>query len=215
MTIVYTALFGAYDTFVEPTIVDPNAKYMLFTDQPIQSDVYEVVRIDLLAGNERLTARQYKALSTFYLPEHTMSVWHDARFTPICADWSVFEGITLGAYAHDQRDCIYAEAAVCKDMKLEKPERIDFLMDKLHGENYPRFNGLVSSGFLVRKSNAVVASFNAMWWHYISSYCVRDQLSFNYVAWKLGMNITYLDPGNVYGNPYLSPHRKHLKPRTL
>lgn len=213
MIIVYSALFGEYDTFVEPSIVDPNARYILFTDQPIVSKVWEVRQRQCLKGAERTQARYYKA-NTNELPEHTLSIWIDARFTPTCSDWSLFNGVALGAFKHDQRDCIYAESAVCKDMRLDNPKHIDQLLTKLANDSYPRFNGLVSSGFLVRTSNALLRSFNAMWWHYISTYSIRDQLSFNYVAWKQGIQVQYLEPGNVYGNPYLSKHRKHLQPRT-
>jgi len=79
---------------------------------------------------------------------------------------------------------------------LDKPEIIKQQIDKYRKNNYPENNGLVSSKILFRRHNSVIASFNELWWNEIAIHSKRDQLSFNYVAWKSGFNY-FIIPANV------------------
>ena len=52
------------------------------------------------------------------------------------------------------------------------------------------------------------------WWHIVKTESKRDQLSFNYVAWKLGFkDYTFIDGHVRTGNPwfYTISHRKNYQ----
>jgi hypothetical protein len=56
-------------------------------------------------------------------------------------------------------------------------------------DGYPYNNGLVATWVLHRDNTGKNHHFCAAWWEQVKNYSIRDQLSFNYVAWKL--NFTY------------------------
>ena len=64
----------------------------------------------------------------------------------------------------------------------------------------PRF-GLSETPVIIRKNTEKVAEFNNFWWSILCAKSKRDQLSFDYVRWKLGMKVKYF-PGNIHNNPY-------------
>ena len=63
-------------------------------------------------------------------------------------------------------------------------------------------NGLIAGGFILRKHNDVdVIDAMEAWWAEIKKYTTRDQLSFNYIAWKQNLAIFYID-GDLRNNKY-------------
>ena len=46
------------------------------------------------------------------------------------------------------------------------------------------------------------------WWNEINNYSHRDQLSFNYIVWKLGIKIKYYSKGTL--NDYFNSETGHL-----
>jgi len=216
--IVYSAIFGGYDRLREVEVVDPNVKYILFTDSPnLKSKTWDIQLVSQ-QRNSRLYARSAKINNAIITADCDYYIWIDARFSPRCSNWlelcQQVEGVMC--YRHDVRDCIYEEAKVCKEMKLDSDYAIDTMVKKLKRVNYPSHFGLQSSGFLIRKNIKAVQAFNEDWLKCVSIYSVRDQLSLNYVAWEHGIKIQQPPKGvNVYDNPYLSKGNKHLKPRTL
>ena len=62
---------------------------------------------------------------------------------------------------------------------------------------------------LVRKHNEIdVIEISEDWWEEVKSGSRRDQLSFNYVAWKNNFNIKYMD-GDIRNNEYFVLPRPH------
>ena len=58
-------------------------------------------------------------------------------------------------------------------------------------------------------SNIKVGNFDDLWWKCIDKYSKRDQLSFDYVIWKLGMTYEYFFPKlmTVINSPYVEYHK--------
>jgi hypothetical protein len=77
---------------------------------------------------------------------------------------------------------------------------------------YPHNNGLVETGVLLRRKQPEVATFNERWWAEIRQGSLRDQLSFNYVAWRVRLKYGLL-PGKVQNSAYtrLTPHRRNVR----
>lgn len=220
--IVYTAIFGDYDTPREVEVVDPNVRYIMFTDnEHLTSSTWDIRYI--YAGLDPREMSRHSKIAPYFLffddikPDY--SVWIDARFSPRCSNWLELckQVDAVMCYKHEVRDCIYAEAKVCKEMGLDTDHNINNAITLLTNLGYPNNNGLQSTGFLIRnhKHENSQALFSA-WLDAVMTLSIRDQLSFNYVCWLLNIKIQQPPKGvNVYDNPYISKGNKHLKPRTI
>jgi hypothetical protein len=219
--VVYSVNIGGYDDLWTPKVVDPNVRYILFTDNKyFKSNVWEINHVDFL-GNDmdnRLKSRYVKTHPHIVLPNHDVSVWIDNCFSYKFSDTKKMVeeiGITnnlIMCYKHDVRDCLYDEAKVIKSMKLDYSDVVDSQMNKYREEGFPKKMGLYQSGFMVRKNIKNVNNFNNTWWEEIKSFSGRDQLSQVYSSWKTETPITPItNGGDVYNNKYLNPKIKHLK----
>ncbi len=78
-------------------------------------------------------------------------------------------------------------------------------------ENYPANNGLISGGILLRNHHSSkIKETMEHWWNEVKNGSRRDQLSFNYVAWKTGLDYGILS-GSVTRSEYfhmIGIHRK-------
>ena len=84
-------------------------------------------------------------------------------------------------------------------------------MDQYKYAGYPPHNGLAETGCVVRVPAACVA-FGEEWWAAIDRFSHRDQLSFDFAAWRTGLTYARLD-GSARHSPYFEfhPHRKRPK----
>ena len=76
---------------------------------------------------------------------------------------------------------------------------------------FPRNNGLITGMVILRRHNHLdCVKVMEQWWSEISYNSKRDQLSFNYSAWKKGVKINYL-PGDSRNNDFFvrstKPHK--------
>ena len=174
--IMYTANIGNYDK-----------------DIPIQKLEYPFYRISVSnSKNPRLLAREIKLKPHEFLPDHDYSIWIDSNFEIInpVLDFS-YDIVT---WKHPDRDCIYEEAKECIRLKKDDPEIIFKQMHKYRSENYPEHNGLLASGFMIRKNTEQVNKFCEEWWDEVKHNSIRDQLSFNYVFTKYNLSLMLLNP---------------------
>ena len=75
-------------------------------------------------------------------------------------------------------------------------------MDRYSADDYPVSNGLIVSGVLLRKNNEkdVIKCMN-QWWEELKYGSKRDQLSFNYSAWKTALMFNWID-GDIRDDGY-------------
>lgn len=93
----------------------------------------------------------------------------------------------IALHAHPHRNCIYDEASTCIKLGKDSPEVIRQQMERYRADGYPEKNGLVSGGIVYRRHTPTIAKLNTYWWQEIKAHSRRDQLSFNYVSWKYGI----------------------------
>ena len=77
-------------------------------------------------------------------------------------------------------------------------------------EGYPQDNGLTTNGIMFRNhKNPSIINLMEDWWLEIKHNSRRDQLSFDYIAWKNNFKIQYI-PGDNRNNQYfiLGSHKK-------
>jgi len=217
--IVYSANIGKYDKFREPTIVDPNIEYYLFTDDTsIKSNVWNIINYkfeDKTLDNKK-KSRVIKCNPHLILPEHDISIWIDANFLPLFDNAvKLLESIkfldkNIMIYQHRDRKCLYQEAKVVKAMNYDIPEIIDNQMARYKEDGFPENYGLFESGFVIRKNNNAVNEFNELWWDEIKNNSSRDQLSQMYASWKTNVTIDRIMVGtDVFTNQFIGEYTFH------
>lgn len=220
--VCYTAIVGKYDHLKDPKIITPNWDYVCFTDQPhIVSNIWRIVRIDSsFYPDQTKLARQLKILGHPDIDGYSKSIWIDGS-VEVQINLDTFiqkyqmqdENIMLAW--HGGRKCLYDEARICIKIGKDKPDVIKKQILSYKLQRYPSNNGLVQTGILVRNHNEATRQFNLAWWAEVSKGSKRDQLSFNYVAWKLkNTKIKTINPSIFYNEFQLfnhTPYKERLK----
>ncbi|QFT88420.1 hypothetical protein FIU87_07175 [Bacillus sp. THAF10] len=215
--VVYTAITNNYDSLKEPTFISPNVDYICFTDnKDLVSDIWEVRLIDnTLTLDHTRKARKYKILPHHFLKEYEYSIWIDGRYL-IKGDLvellnKHLTKSNLAVYNHPQRNCIYQEAKAVVAFRKEEYAIAKKQCNFYRQKGYPKRNGLIASPIILRKHNDQgVRKLMEDWWEQILLFSKRDQLSFNYCAWKNNFNFEIINEGTYYDNNYLDIF-KHLK----
>ena len=211
---VYTAIFGNSDKLNEPHKIENEIDYFCFTDNSsLVSDKWNVIILPSIFHNPRMSARALKILSHKFMTNYEFSVWIDGSIKIINSiDKFVFkfcEVENFCAFSHPNRDCIYREALVCQLQGRDKFKTISNQMKWYKKLGYPKNNGLLMSGILVRQNNEQdVKTLNEEWWNVVENYSNRDQLSLNFVLWKYRIKNIVLDQSSLKFFFYIKPHKR-------
>ncbi len=162
------------------------------------------------------------------LPEYDASVYIDGNYLikkdirPLVE--KVFSNAPMGIFDHNQcsdaRNCVYDEydAIISLQHKRGKLKDDPLIMKQqiqyYKNEGYPKNQGLIFAAVLIRKHHIpIVDNTMEFWYNQILNWSKRDQLSFNYSAWKTGLKSYYI-PGNLRRHEYfflLSKHRSDYR----
>ena len=206
--VIYSAIFGGKDRLRPPRVVDSDYDYICFTDSDkVKSDVWDV-RVLKEDVHPFFTAKRLKVLPHTVLSDYDYSVWVDGK----AVQKRELDGLRcpIGFFNHPWRKCIYDEAKACMDKDLDDPTIISQFIGRLLREKYPEKNGLIHGSVIFRDHNDVnvVRAMDA-WWDIVKNGPIRDQLSFNYIAWKQQLQFSYL--GNIAQYFKIEAHRKKSK----
>lgn len=233
-TVIYTAIFGGKDNLTEPKFIPNGCDFVCFTDQDFKSNIWEVRKVKPEFTDPVRNARMYKVLPHKYLSEYDVSLWIDGNLL-LRGDINKLIEKYLGkfnlvVFSHNQhtkrwkklfwikntedcRDCLYEELEyllrIGKDGKYkDDPELMKKQVERYRNESYPEHNGLAVTMVIVRRHNEKdVIQTMEDWWEEIKNGSRRDQLSFNYVAWKNNLNFTYIKGDSRKNKWFL--HQQH------
>lgn len=207
---VYTCITGDYDNVCELPFIEEGIDYYLFTNnKKINSTTWKIVYIeDKKLDNVRL-ARKIKILGfPGVLDNYDISIWIDGNVTikrkieDFLNEQCNLNDYAMVGFKHSVRNCIYEEATMCVRYHKANKEVIEKQIKALEKEGYPKNNGLIESTILVRKvHDEKVKDTMKVWFEWIENYSSRDQLSFNYAAYKTNLKIQYLNL-NALNNEY-------------
>lgn len=181
----FTAIAGDYDPVAEPSIIDPAADYVLFTDdRDLTSSAWTTRAFDFVHAEPARTARFVKTHPHIYFPDHDRVIWIDANLQIDCLPEELIsaenEQFDIITWQHPIRDCVYEELAECILRDKDEPAVMQEHIEALREAGYPEHNGLIeSSVMLVRHQRPEVIAFLNDWWRLIDNGSKRDQLSFN------------------------------------
>lgn len=206
--IVFTAVFGNTDPLQEPEVTK-GARFVCFTDQPIQSKRWEIVP---MAPQEAPTraARTLKLNPHHLFPGADASLWMDACFTlktPV-ADLLAKYPQPITMFRHRDRSRIVDEAHQIAKLGKAKPITTFRQLATYQSEGFDTATNpmqeLSCNGVVLRRHTDEVAAFNELWTRQIEAHTLRDQMSADYVAWRLGMTL-----GRWEGTHNTCPHFAH------
>ena len=226
--VIYTAIFGDYEGLLPQPQV-PGWDFICFTDNPsLTSSSWQIKLIKPpVPGDYTRSNRYIKINPHLFFPDHEISIFVDGNILVIGNLERLMETALvdhpMACFDHaqakmDPRNCIYQEYAFLKQLAEQQgvykddPQIMTKHIDLLRSEGYPEQAGLIVGTVLVRRHHAPqVIQVMEDWWHMVKNHSRRDQLSFNYVAWK--NEFTYqVIPGDIRrGNGYFYMLGKHRK----
>ncbi len=215
--VIYTAIIGGYDELVEPSHKPEGWEFVCFSDRDLKSDIWEIRKTLPLYSDNTRTARKHKLLAHRLFPKHEYSLWIDGNIQ-VVGDvnklLSYLDDCNYATYDHSQnqldpRSCIYDEGKTILDLGMKNggnykddPNLISRQMKRYRDEGYPSQNGLVVQMEVLRRHNQVdVVDAMEHHWDELKYNSKREQLSFNYIAWKNKLKFSYIQ-GDSRHNEY-------------
>lgn len=202
--IVYTAIFGGYDTLRTPHVRDPSIRYVCFTDQmPSEANGWHIQLVSPNGEHPRLQQRFYKIQAHRAVPEAAMSLYIDGNFELIgdpreLAD-EYLANADLAFFKHPERNGIYAELQACADLGKDEPQTLAAVADRYRALGLPEEGFLYAGGFILRRHTANIANFNEMWYAELRRSTFRDQPALGYTMWRTGIQPMRIDK-NIWKN---------------
>lgn len=202
--VVYTCITGGYDKLREPKFVSPFIDYVCFTDNAaLTSKFWKIKQIqqDLKNLSNVKKQRLIKVLPHKYLAEYDVSLWIDSNISIVGNLKDFFAKYDLSkkflyTNKHPGRDCIYREQLAVIRIRKDTFENTNPQIDRYRDEGFPEHYGLAETNIMLRahKDQRCVRLMN-LWGEEILKGSHRDQLSFDYCVWKLGLKsgVEYLD----------------------
>ena len=205
--VVYTAITNHRDTLLEPEYIPSNTTFVCFTDMPVTSKHWEIRPVKHYSKDVRRTARWYKANSHILFPESSYTCWIDGSIIvkeDIRSMLSLVEsGNLIASHIHPQRNCLYAEALRCLELRLDNKKVLLEAISRYKNHGFGNNQGLYETPVILRKTSEKIAVFNEIWWQEIDTGSCRDQISFPYALHVADLKCSIL-PGNLTVEP-LSP----------
>lgn len=223
--VIYTAIIGGYDELVEPSHKPEGWEFVCFSDRDLKSDIWEIRKTLPLYSDNTRTARKHKLLAHRLFPEYEYSLWLDGNIKVINDVNELLPHLdhcNYATYDHlqnqlDPRGCVYEEASTILklgEINMKKnpekgmgnfkdnPELIRRQMERYLEVGYPKNNGLVVQMEVLRRHNEtdVVEAMEDQW-NELKYNSKREQLSFNYIAWKNKLKFSYIQ-GDSRHNEY-------------
>lgn len=186
---IYTVLIGGYDNINSaPDYVGWDC--FLFTDLDItEPKGWKIIKINDDLEPKKLS-RKIKILGHKYLPDYDLLCYIDCN-------------ITLGKkppshplyVRHPSRNTVTAECERVILIGKDKKSIVLKQLDSYTSKGFPDNFGLFQNGFFIRENNTETNLIYDFWWDEVKKHSYRDQISFPYVLWKLGIQLynVYLD----------------------
>ncbi len=223
--VIYTSIFGDNYYLHDPEVKLEGYDFICFTDNPkYKSDIWEVKLLPKMYDGVR-DSKKPKILPHRYLQKYDISIWVDGD---IKITSNIDELVTThlkhhnhAAFNHElcgititgdlnSRNCVYDEATFIKWLGDQHPKKrykdnldtINSQIERYKLSNYPSKNGLTRNTILIRKHNETdVIKTMETWWTEVKYGSKRDQLSFNYSAWKNNFQFTHIQE-DIDNNPW-------------
>ncbi|MBO4700234.1 MAG: glycosyltransferase [Alphaproteobacteria bacterium] len=205
--VIYTCITGDYDDLIQPSCINKNYDYILFTDNAkyIKKKNVGVWKVRPLAFNKGGLAeinRWHKFHPHILFPDYQTSIYIDANINVKTAKLfddidKIPDGAVLSVPKHYKRDCIYEEIDAVAHYELDTDENLRRYKAFLGKEKFPAHYGLGENNVIWRRHHdKKCIKVMTDWWDVLQKYSKRDQLGLFYVLWKNKLKIPYLSDVN-------------------
>lgn len=212
-SVIYTAISKGYDKLKEQPKIE-GAEFVAFLEEDAQSKTWKYQPLHREFKDTNRNAKIHKILPHIYFPNKEYSLWIDGSVDiefgfPIenlirAYLWNA----DLAIFRHPYRNCIYNEANICIQRRLDSPDIIRKQIARYSKEKYPQNIGLVEATVMLRRHTPEMKAFCEAWWEEIQNGSKRDQISFNYVARKMRLKYNHF-PADLRTTNYLFKVHKH------
>lgn len=224
---VYTCVTGGFDQIARITSSDPlrlpGCRYIVYTDTVGQRSTHNGWELRPVEWShptsQRRTSRWHK-INSHRLFSEKFTIWFDGsqefvsgtdprKMLDVCGmATDRTDRQVLASFKHPQRTCIYQELEACEKLHKDDPQLMHHQVEGYRAQGYPPYNGLVETACVLRENCGVVRTFNDLWWKELQRGSLRDQLSFNYVAWRLELDYGHLPGSRGRSNYFIfHPHK--------
>jgi hypothetical protein len=193
--VLYSALYGNKEP-LNAEVFGPftSCRRVLFTDRTdLHLPGVDIVRDPLDGLDAARASRRAKLMPHRYLPED-WSIWLDNKSrlkrdpVEVLAALQAQSDASFFAFPHFRRDCVYQEGQAIWENGLDDYRIVRERMETYRTEGVPDHVGLIEGHFIVRRHHdTAVSHFGDRWFEQVLRYSRRDQISFAYLAWKLGL----------------------------
>jgi hypothetical protein len=217
-SIVYTSIIGNRDSLRPQR--NSGEKFLAYVENDSPVAPWEIVRVERQIAWPRLEAKRYKILPHIVLPPHEYSLWVDGRIDIITRKTvedlaaQYLADADIAMFAHGKRTCIYEEAWECINQGLDDASVIYDQIARYTQDSYPSNNGLHEASIILRRNTEQMRKFNESWWEEIQRGSIRDQLSFDYLAYKHELGVAEFPGDFTTGNPYFLRRERGAAQRT-
>jgi hypothetical protein len=202
--VVYTALFGSYESLVEqPLSAQSSCDFLCFTDDPtLTSQTWKIVHTEPSIPLDPVrSARHIKIVGHDALEGYQESLWIDNRIVlkkspeSLLRKWLHSNDIAL--ISHSGRASVRAEFAAVLHWHLDDPARVREQLSVMEAiaptvlDEVPYWSAIIA-----RRNSARVNSAMRIWMDFVLRYSRRDQLSFNYTIQKQSLPVEVLELDN-------------------
>lgn len=198
-----------------------SATFTMFADKEYESKLWKIKPAYDRFKDNRRNSRIHKILIHKY-SDADITVWIDANTSLLSPVEEIvdkyLEDYDMVMFQHGARDCIYDEALVCAQLKLDDPEVIIEQAKYYEDNEFAKHNGLCSGYFIIRRNNEKTRRLNELWWADYCRFSCRDQISLMPAIEKSGVNINIVPEKWVQENGFASmagvvgiSHHKHFQ----
>lgn len=199
MTLVlYSAHYGTADPLNADVFGGfATCRRVLFTDREgLRLPGVEVIHDPLDGLDPARASRRAKLRPHLHFPDAEWSLWLDNKSRlkrdpeeVLAACRAEAEEADFFAFRHFRRDCVYDELRTCWENGLDAYAVLKERERTYRTEGMPRHAGLIEGHFLLRRHNApALVRFGDRWFEHVLRFSRRDQISFPYLAWRLGLD---------------------------
>ena len=206
--VVYKGVFGKPDVFLEPAAPLDGVEAVCYTDLDfVGESAYRMIHVDLDSLSPPKRNRRVKIWWPEIFDCFDYSLYLDSNVELLVDPRELISfldpGSDIAVFRHPDRDCAYHEGRVCMLNRLADPRVMRRQLTDYRADGFPPKFGLWACTVILRNHTAHVEEFNRRWWDEVERYSHRDQVSFPYVVWEMGTQVSEF-PGSLRENELIS-----------
>lgn len=202
---VVSSCYGGVDVLLSPPTQNVSVdRWLMVTDQDNVPDGWEILTQPRPWMHGRLAAKHAKAQPFDYVDTDVV-IWLDSGAVIQSPDLvgvalETLEDADVALWRHPERHDIRSESTTSATMGKYNGQHCREQADHYSAQGLP--DALYATGCIVWRNNETTRRFGQMWLTEMLRWSLQDQLSFPYVAWKLGVEPNEM-PYSLWRNPYV------------